>query len=122
MAKDLCETCGLEEPARKGGKKGRKKVQSVGWICCDSCYKWFHTVCIRASNIPLQDIVNYWYFCEKCSILGTLVQKQTPPSSDAANCDIAKINDTICELSSKLERLQIELETGHSTCKKPRKT
>lgn len=120
MAKDICTACGQEEPTKKAGKKGnRRKDQTIGWICCDSCCKWFHTVCVRASNLPLQEIDNYWYFCEKCTVLGTLVLKPAPASpAPAVNCDLAKVNETICELTEKLNKLQIELEAGRSACKR----
>lgn len=116
MAKDICSSCGQEEPTK--GRKGKKKNQPVSWICCDSCCKWFHTICIRASNLPLEEIVNYWYFCEKCTILGTLIQKQLVASPSATSNDIAKVNDTISELSEKLTKLQTELEASRKAWKK----
>lgn len=121
MAKDICETCGQEEPKSGVKKRGKKKDQTVGWISCDGCKKWFHTVCVRISNLLLQEIDNHWYFCEKCTILGTLIQKQTPalpPCTNPSSCDLTKVTSTISELSEKLAKLQAELEGCRLTCRR----
>lgn len=118
MANDTCSACGLKEPTKKTGKRTNKNDQSVGWICCDKCCKWFHTIGVRANNIPIQEISSDWYFCEKCSVLGTLVLKQISPLPTTASHDLTKINGTISELSEELKKLQSELEANRSTAKR----
>lgn len=119
MAQDICTACGQEEPTKKGSKKGNgKKDQPIDWICCDRCLKWFHAVCIRATNLPLQEITNYWYFCQKCTIIGTLIPKHTPPTTAPASKELTKIDETITDLSEKLRRLQVDLEASQSTWRK----
>lgn len=119
MAKDICASCGQEEPPKRGtAKRCKRKDQTIGWICCDSCNNWFHTACVRASSTLLQKIDTYWYFCANCTILGTLVLKQISPPVDQAREDFAKITSTINELSEKLTKLQTELEIWQQNCRK----
>lgn len=119
MAKDICGTCGQEEPTQASCKKRcKRKNQNIGWISCDSCDKWFHTVCVRVSSLLLADISSYWYFCENCTVRGTLVQKQVSSPTGPTSSDLAKITSTISELSEELVKVQTELEICRSTCRK----
>lgn len=120
MKEDVCGICGLDEPPQKTRKTGAKKKkktsdEDIGWIGCDSCNKWFHTVCVRISPALLAVVDEYCYLCEKCSVIGTLLPK-SPPSSSTGKSQEAQ--ERIDKISSELARLQSELQLLQVNMKK----
>lgn len=115
--KEECSICSHEEPAvgRKKRKKKETKSSNIGWICCDNCNKWSHTVCTRINEAVLSRIDNYIYFCVNCCIIGSLTPKATVPGQDD------KIKETQCridELTTKIAKVQEELTALQSCIKK----
>lgn len=119
---DICSTCGKDAPSvkTKGTKKAKKNKQ-IGWICCDSCNLWFHTVCVRISDLLLPEIGNFWYFCTSCTTLGMLIAKSQPQPvspSPSADADIELASKKIQELTTELTKLKTEMEEGKAANKK----
>lgn len=112
---DKCGLCKSSNPPAKG-KKSAKKTQNIGWLCCDSCSVWFHFVCVRISNALSNDIQQYTFFCENCSIRGNLILKPSIPTSPIE--EIEQLNKTILELAAELKKLSAELDNLRSTSKK----
>lgn len=118
MEEEKCGLCGLPNPPSKRKGKGRKAKQ-INWICCDNCSVWCHTVCVRISDTEMSDVQSYKYFCEKCSIRGSLVKITTAISTDCQlEDDIKQLNQTILDLSAQLAKLQQELDGIRLTSKK----
>lgn len=114
MSEDICGSCGLEEPPTGKKKKGKRvKDSEIRWICCDSCLKWFHNICVRV-NHSLVDLSAYLYLCERCSVIGSLIPK--PASSNA--CDLDQINKRIEELVEQIKGIESELTVLQTNVKK----
>lgn len=111
MSGDICEACGREEPPvqRKKTKKRSKKDAGIGWICCDSCSKWFHNMCVRVSQDVLADISAYLYLCEQCTVIGSLIPKNTNTSATGMKViakQIEELVDRIKKIESEIAALQ----------------
>lgn len=118
MKEDVCGICKQDEPPSKQKKIGAKKKtisEEIGWIGCDSCNRWFHTVCARISPALLTAAKDHIYLCERCAIIGCLLPR-THPVSTAKNVDVAQ--KQIDELSSQLVKLQSELQLLQTNMKK----
>lgn len=104
---DFCGACGNKNPPAVKSKKA-KKTTSICWICCDQCSKWFHAACVRIKDLQMSSIQHFQYFCEHCSIRGSLIPKVTklPDTSD----DLEAVKKAICELTSRIAKLQAEIE------------
>lgn len=114
MSDDICGVCnGAAPPSKNKGRK--KKAQQVKWICCDSCVIWFHAICVRISDTQMENASNYMYLCESCSIRGCLIKK---PQSDAAVTSDHPLGKTVLELTSKIAKLQTELQELSSSISK----
>lgn len=105
---DICEACNSANPPTAKAKKS-KKATHIHWICCDQCSKWFHSVCVRISDLQMTNIQNFQYFCERCSIRGCLIPKVATVSD--ANDDIEALKKTICDLTSRIAKLQADIES-----------
>lgn len=116
----MCSSCGKEAPAAKGkGPKKGKKKKDIQWICCDSCQNWFHTVCVKISDVLLPEVGNFWYFCVNCSTLGTLIAKaQQQPASLHADADIQSAVKKIDEITAEISKLKTELDESKKSSKK----
>jgi len=54
---EICHSCdAIELPPRKNAKRRG----SVNWVKCDSCPRWYHTVCVRVRNTTAP------YHCDMC--------------------------------------------------------
>lgn len=113
---EKCDLCGCFDPPAKGKVKKGKKVQQVGWICCDKCSAWFHLSCARISDSLISHIQCYTFLCENCAIRGSLMPKQAnvAPNSD----EVTQLKELVQDLSTKLTKLQAELDNVRSTSKK----
>lgn len=72
---------------------------------------------MRISDAQMESIANYEYFCDSCSVRGSLVPKlqvQHPPHNE----EIDKLAKLIQDLSSELCKLQAELNSSRATCKR----
>ena len=54
---DVCDACGSEEPP----PCKRRLPKEIRWLGCDSCPRWFHTLCVGVKTIPDE------YICDMCS-------------------------------------------------------
>lgn len=110
----LCCICQQEEPIdRKKKKKKSKRNSNVGWVGCDKCDKWTHTVCARISEALLLEMKNHSYLCEKCSIVGSFYLKAPTPDSRSQDAQ-----ENIAELTSKITKLESEIATLQAGIKK----
>lgn len=112
---DICTACNSANPPTVKTKKS-KKTTRIGWICCDQCSKWFHSVCVRISDLQLANIQSFQYFCENCCLRGVLIPKvgTDPATSD----DIETVRQTICDLTSQISKLQKDIENIQLVSKK----
>ena len=55
---DICHACDLREPPPR---KNSKRRGPVNWLKCDSCPRWYHTVCVGVRNTAAA------YECDMCS-------------------------------------------------------
>lgn len=110
MVKDICSTCGQENPPAKRRCKKAKR-SAIGWVCCDGCCKWFHGVCVRIGNELLAEAGNFWFFCEECAVKGSLIWKQATNTATVNTVSLSKTEEQIAELSNRINQLQIELDS-----------
>ncbi|KAK6340518.1 JmjC domain-containing histone demethylation protein 1 [Orbilia brochopaga] len=61
-AVDCCAECRRAVPQVRTGP--RSHIVQTLWIQCDGCKKWYHNVCINATEKELNDLDKY--HCEKC--------------------------------------------------------
>lgn len=117
---ESCSACGKAEPVTKGkgAKKAKKNNQTIGWISCDHCQKWFHTVCVRIGDQLLPEISNCWYFCESCTVIGSLIAKPPSQPSAATATDLQAATAKVADLSAELEKLKSELHESRAASKK----
>lgn len=111
--KEICSACNKSEPPTKT----KRKQKMVNWLGCDSCLRWFHSACMRISDAQMESIANYEFFCDSCSVRGSLIPKlqvQPPPHNE----EIDKLNKIIQDLSSELSKLQAELNSSRTTYKR----
>ncbi|KAF3905969.1 hypothetical protein ABW21_db0202758 [Orbilia brochopaga] len=59
---DRCAECRRAVPQVRTGP--RSHIVQTLWIQCDGCKKWYHNVCINATEKELNDLDKY--HCEKC--------------------------------------------------------
>lgn len=118
-AEDSCSSCGRENPpTRKKGKKS-KKSSPVTWICCDSCVKWFHTICVKISDHLEPELKNYWFFCSNCCMKGNLIARTQPaPCQPASSTSTQEIEKKIEDLSVEIQKLRDDIEGSRSSWKK----
>lgn len=115
---EICNLCNKENPPRRRSKGSKiHNNDTIGWICCDGCLGWSHTVCIRINEQVANDIGRYWYFCENCTIRGSLVPR-SDVSTPAPAVDLAPLNQQIADLTSSIQQLQNELLSLRSSNKK----
>lgn len=108
MKDDICGVCNGGSPPSKSRSK-KKKAAQIKWICCDSCLMWFHAICVRITDAQMELASNFQYFCESCSIRGSLVPKSPAPA--AVTCDEAvTLGNTVQELASQFSKLQADLK------------
>lgn len=124
-----CNQCNAVDPP---GKRGRKSVKTksaknkpkVSWIECDGCQAWYHSVCVRVNEALLGDVDEFYYFCEKCTVRGSLVTKPANPVPVPAAPVVAGLEEveqlkrTISDLAAQLAKLQTELDSVRSTSRK----
>lgn len=114
MEEEKCGVCNLPNPPTKKSRKKPKQTQHVNWICCDNCAVWYHSVCVRIGDSQMSDVQNFKYFCENCSIRGTLVANTV----DLVDDEVKQLKQTVQQLSAEIEKLKAELESVRSTNKK----
>lgn len=112
--KEICSACNSSEPPSKTKKR---KTKLVNWLDCDSCSRWFHSACMRIIDAQMETIASYEFFCDSCTIRGSLIPKlqiQPPPHKE----EIDRLSKIIQDLSSELSKLQAELNSSRATCKR----
>lgn len=118
-----CNQCNAVDPP---GKRGRKSVKNksaknkpkVSWIGCDGCQAWYHSVCVRVNEALLGDVDEFYYFCEKCTVRGSLVTKHArpapavpaAPAADGLD-EVEQLKRTVSDLAAQLAKLQAELDS-----------
>lgn len=116
---DICSLCKSANPP--GVKKGRAmlKVKSkINWICCDRCSHWYHSLCVRINDSLMQDVANYTFYCETCTIRGTLIARTPLNTRATSNDEIEILRVKIEELTSQLIKLQTDLPAARLADKK----
>lgn len=69
----------------------------------------------------LPALVHFWYFCTDCSTIGSITPKHAPSQTSAgsqSSDDLKKITEHIQDLTSKMQKLQTELDSFRTTNKK----
>ncbi|XP_058816415.1 uncharacterized protein LOC131679696 [Topomyia yanbarensis] len=117
MPKVICSACGQENPPTRRCKTGKKK-SAIGWVYCDDCSEWLHATCVRIGASLLAKAENFWFFCEKCAVKGCLMWKQSADIVPINPVSPSKTEAQISELTSLIQKLQIELDTLRSQHKK----
>lgn len=110
---EICDACNRGAPP---GAKGKRKPKTINWIGCDSCPRWFHSLCVRITDSQMEEIDNYQYFCESCSVRGSLIQKSHSVTADSG--EIKELKKIILEMSSEMKKLRTELDSVRETSKK----
>ena len=54
---DICHACDSVEPVPR---KNKRNVKTVRWVQCDTCPRWYHTVCVGVRNTAAA------FVCELC--------------------------------------------------------
>lgn len=112
-SEDICAACNRGTPRKARGKKQPVKVQ---WICCDSCQRRFHSVCMRISDSVMEKASDFHFECDSCSVRGRLIPKS--PGTPAPSGEVSELKKIIEELSAEVAKLRTELETVRTTSKK----
>lgn len=118
---EICVVCNKEYPPKRKGKNSKKQSDSdtVGWICCDGCLGWCHIACVRINEQVAKESAKYWYYCEKCTIRGSLILKHdTSVLSLSSTVDLDLLNKQILDLTSSIQQLQKDLLALRSYSKK----
>lgn len=116
MKEDVCGVCKQDEPPsnKKTGAKKKKNSEEIGWIGCDSCNKWFHTVCVRIGPALLAIAKDHLYLCERCSIVGCLLPKSQQINRNEKSGELQKRIDALglelSKLRSEMELLQVNVK------------
>lgn len=129
MEEIKCNQCNKVDPPGKRGRKSAKNKNvnkpKIDWIECDGCSAWYHSVCVRVNEALLGNMNEYYYFCEKCPLRGSLVSKPAhpAPASPAAHAgpsiqEIEQLKQTISDLAAQLVKIQAEVDSVRTTSKK----
>ncbi len=46
---EVCHACRLDEPPPNDGELA---IETVLWIGCETCSRWFHTLCVNIETLP----------------------------------------------------------------------
>ena len=46
-SEEICKICQQIDPPEKDLDDENMDDDTIGWVSCDNCFKWFHIICIE---------------------------------------------------------------------------
>ncbi|CAK7901223.1 jmjC domain-containing histone demethylation protein 1 [[Candida] anglica] len=84
-SQDTCPIC-IAKPIDENESGG-----SVTWIQCSKCAQWYHTICLKISNV---EAAQYnFYHCKECSIVHGPSVRRRKSARSTASIDYVALNE-----------------------------